>query len=169
MIEIHRDACLVVGVGSIDPRPPDRAVLAVVGDAPGAGLGGYERLVAVEVVLEELRGLGDVDAARHGRYFVRAVGWRGERGGGATYWRAQPPAARTRRRGGNGERRYVAYAHGIARSHCRVLYHIRRDEITVRTKCNPTRKMQRRPFTSASSRQAYTVKHMLQEFLLSVE
>ena len=40
MIEIHRDACLAVGVGGIDARPRDRPVLAVVGDAPGAGLGG---------------------------------------------------------------------------------------------------------------------------------
>ena len=39
-----------------------------------------------------------------------------------------------RRRGGNGERRRGA--HGVARSHWRVLYHIRRDEITVRTKSN---------------------------------
>ena len=34
-----------------------------------------------------------------------------------------------RRRGGNGERR--SRAHGVARSHWRVLYHIRRDEITA--------------------------------------
>ena len=40
-----------------------------------------------------------------------------------------------RRRGGNGERRSRAY--GDARSHWRVLYHIRRDEILVRTKYNP--------------------------------
>ena len=39
-----------------------------------------------------------------------------------------------RRRGGNGERRNRA--HGVARSHWRILYHIRRDEITVRTKSN---------------------------------
>ena len=39
-----------------------------------------------------------------------------------------------RRRGGNGERR--SRAHGVARSHWRVLYHIRRDEIMARTKSN---------------------------------
>ena len=62
----------------------------------------------------------------------------GKRGGGAAYRRAPPPSACTQR-GGNGERRYVAYAHGIARSHCRVLYHIRRDEITVRVLCQSER------------------------------
>ena len=46
-------------------HPEDRAVLAVVGDTPEAGFGRNQRLVAVIVVLEELRGLGDVDAARH--------------------------------------------------------------------------------------------------------
>ena len=57
----------------------------------------------------------------------------GKRGGGAAYRRAPPPSACTQR-GGNGERR--SGAHGVARSHWRVLYHIRRDEITVRTKSN---------------------------------
>lgn len=70
----------VVGIA----HPADRPVLAVVGDAPEAGLRRYQRLVAVIVVLEELWGLGDVDAARHGRDFVRAVGGRRERGGGAS-------------------------------------------------------------------------------------
>ena len=103
------------------------------------GIFGIIQKVAVEVVLEGLRSLGDVDATRHGRDFVRAVGWRGERGSGASYRRAPPPSACTQR-GGNGERRYVTYAHDIARSHCRVLYHIRSGEIAVRTKCNPPRK-----------------------------
>ena len=52
-----------------------------------------------------------------------------------------------RRRGGNGERR--SRAHGVARSHWRVLYHIRRNEITVQTKCNPPRKLPRRSFSKA--------------------
>ena len=82
VVEVHRNSRLVVGAGGIDAHPSDGSILAVVGDAPGAGLGGDQGLVAVKVVLEELRGLGDVDTARHGRNFVRTVGWRRERGGG---------------------------------------------------------------------------------------
>ena len=40
VIKRHQDGRLVVGVGGIDARPPDRPVLAVILDAPGAGLGG---------------------------------------------------------------------------------------------------------------------------------
>ena len=43
-----------------------------------------------------------------------------------------------RRRGGNGERCYGACAHGVAQSHCRILYHISRGE--VRTKSSPCAK-----------------------------
>ena len=89
-----------------------------------------------------------MDAARHGRDFVRSVGWRGERGSGASYRRAPPPSACTQR-GGNGERCYGACAHGVARSHWRVLYHIRRDEIAVRMKSNPPRNLPRRSFSKA--------------------
>ena len=142
MVVAHRERC-VVGIS----HPEDRAVLAVVSDAPKAGLGCNQRLVAVIIVGKGLGRLGDVDAARHGREFVRAVGWRRNRGSGASYRRAQPPAARTRRRGGNGERR--SRAHGVARSHCRILYHISRDEITVRTKSDPPRNLPRRSFSKA--------------------
>ena len=47
-----------------------------------------------------------------------------------------PPCLR--RRGGNGERCYGACAHGVAQSHCRILYHISRGE--VRTKSSPCAK-----------------------------
>ena len=64
-----------------------------------------------------------------------------------------------RRRGGNGERR--SRAHGVARSHWRVLYHIRRDEIAVRMKSNPPRKLPRKlPRNPITFLQAYTVKHI---------
>ena len=67
MVEGHGDERGSVGVrsGGVESFPTNWAVLAVILDAPGAGLGGDQRLVAVVVVLEELRGRGDVDAARH--------------------------------------------------------------------------------------------------------
>ena len=64
-----------------------------------------------------------------------------------------------RRRGGNGERR--SRAHGVARSHWRVLYHIRRDEIMVRTKSNCRANCRRSPaMLTQAQREAYTVKHI---------
>ena len=44
------------------------------------------------------------------------------------------PLRESRQRRSGNERCYGAYAHGVARSHCRVLYHIRHDEITVATR-----------------------------------
>jgi len=68
-VEGHRDEWRSGGVESggvcRNVLPEDWPVFAVVGDAPGAGLGGDQRLVAVEVVLEVLRGLNDVDAGSH--------------------------------------------------------------------------------------------------------
>ena len=53
------------------------------------------------------------------------------------------PLRESRQRCSGNERCYGAYAHGVARSHCRVLYHIRRGEITVRMKSNPPRNLPR--------------------------
>ena len=51
------------------------------------------------------------------------------------------PLRESRQRCSGNERCYGAYAHGVARPHCRVLYHIRRDK--VRTKSNPRAKLPR--------------------------
>ena len=56
MVVAHRERC-VVGIA----HPEDRAILAVVGDTPEAGLRRYQRLVAVIIVGEGLGRLGEVD------------------------------------------------------------------------------------------------------------
>ena len=106
-----RDAVADGIVGKILVEAADRG--ASLGAAGGDDFA--PQVVSVGVggageVAERLAGAGDRRAASR-----RVVGI--AESPCATYRRAQPPAARTRRRGGNGERRYVAYAHGVARSH----------------------------------------------------
>ena len=72
MVVAHRDDGIAL-------RPTHRAVLAVVGDAPEAGLRRDHGLVAVIVVSEGLGRLGEVDLIGRGRDEV--VGLVAVRGG----------------------------------------------------------------------------------------
>ena len=56
MVVCHRK-CRVVGIA----HPKNRPVLAIVSDAPEAGLRRYQRLVAIIVVGEGLERLGEID------------------------------------------------------------------------------------------------------------